>query len=286
MGTRLTVAAQDSPDSFLTRHNSIQAMPDTALRLMRLFRDPSCSAGALQKVIEQDAALSAKVIKSVNSAFYGLPHKISNLQRAIAYMGIKAVKEVTLASSLTESTKPVPLGQYSTADLWDHSLAVAVFSRELAVRTRAVDPEDAFLAGILHDIGLLFEAQSEPQKCTELFSQSDANGSDFSEREDAVFGFDHCQLGVKISEKWKFPEDLASSIRWHHCPDEADAAHQAMCLHVWLADRQCCALGTGFSQTCGQAAVEDDALARVDISRESFEALSAKLPVLLRLHRH
>jgi putative nucleotidyltransferase with HDIG domain len=279
------LAAQDVMDVFLKGHNTIQVMPDTSIRLMRLFRDPLCGVNQLLKVIEQDAALSARIIRSVNSAYYGLATKITNLQRAVVLMGLKAVKEVTLATSLIDAKNAVQIGDYSTADLWEHSLAVAVFARELAVRTKQIDPEDAFLAGMLHDLGLLFEAQSEPEKFKMIIGFAAPGNKSFMELEEPIFHFNHCQLGERISQRWEFPEDLMNTIRWHHEPEQASDEHKAICRHVHIADRQCCIAGIGFPLTCGKDAVGDDVLASVQLSREAVDELTGRIQVLLRLHR-
>ncbi len=277
---------KDAADIFLDQHGTIQALPETAIQLIQLFRDPNCSAGQLLKVIQKDAALSAKVIKTVNSAFYGLETKITNLQCAMAYMGVKTVKEVTLASSMTQGRKPTVIGQFSTTDLWDHSLAVAVFVRELAVRTNGADPEDAFLAGMLHDVGLLFEAQLEPKICEGIFAGAAAGQNSLVDLEEATFKFNHCHLGEKISIRWRFPEDVICVTRWHHVPELSPEEHQAICRLVYVADHACCTAGVGFALTCAKDPLPDDVLVAVNVTRESLDELIAKLPVLLRLHRN
>jgi HD-like signal output (HDOD) protein len=277
---------KDAADIFLDQHGTIQALPETAIQLIQLFRDPNCSAGQLLKVIQKDAALSAKVIKTVNSAFFGLETKITNLQRAMAYMGVKTVKEVTLASSMAQGRKPIAIGQFSTVDLWDHSLAVAVFARELAARTNRADPEDAFLAGMLHDVGLLFEAQLEPKTCEGIFAGAVAGQNSFIDLEEATFKFNHCHLGEKISIRWRFPEDVMCVTRWHHAPELSPEEHQAICRLVYVADHACCTSGVGFALTCAKDPLPDDMLVAVNVTRESLDELIAKLPVLLRLHRN
>src|SRR5580704_3625069 len=150
-----------SVEDFLSRHQNIQAMPESTIRILRMTRDPNCNTSHLLKLIEQDAALSARIIKAVNSSFYAVQTKITRLDRAVAFMGLKAVKEVVVSSSLGGLCKDVEIGNFSARDLWDHSVGVAILSRELAVCSGTIDPEDAFLAGMLHDVGLLLAAQSE-----------------------------------------------------------------------------------------------------------------------------
>src|SRR5579872_7341569 len=119
-----------SINDFLERHQSIQAMPESTIRILRMTRDANCNIAQLLKLIEQDAALSARIMKAVNSSFYALQAKITRLDRAVAFMGLKAVKEVTVSSSLSGLCKDVAIGNFSARDLWDHSVGVAIISRE------------------------------------------------------------------------------------------------------------------------------------------------------------
>jgi putative nucleotidyltransferase with HDIG domain len=277
--------ANPAVESFVKRHQAIQVLPETTLRILRLIRDPRCDATQLRKLLEQDAALSARILKAVNSSYYSLQSKVTGLDRAVAYMGIKAVKELVVSSSLAVLCKSSQdIGHYNTREVWDHSVAVAIFSRELAVRTGAIDPEDAFLAGMLHDVGLLLEVQSDPEKCMSIFNTVDATCGVFAQVEQSTFGFDHCQLGHQLAQIWKFPEYVTAVTQWHHSPEEAPEEFQAFCRHVFLADTQCCLSRVGFPLTASCQEVTDEAIQSCGASREAFDEITAKLPILLRLH--
>jgi len=176
-------------DSFLTDHQCIQAMPESSIRLLRLLQDSQLGTEQLLKLIKQDAAIAARIIKTVNSAAYSLPHKITQLDRAAAYMGFNAVKEVVISTAVSSVCKQVVIGKYVTRDLWDHSVGVAVLSREVALRSKIIEPELAFLAGILHDVGLLLACQSEVETSAEIFVDAEDERFPFSTVEKKLFRF-------------------------------------------------------------------------------------------------
>jgi HD-like signal output (HDOD) protein len=273
-----------SVDVFIGSHSDIQAMPDSAVRIIRLTRDPNCNLNQLLHVIEQDTALAARIIKTVNSAFYSPAAKITRLDRAVAFMGLKAVKEVAIASSLSSMCKDVQIGSYSARSLWDHSVGVGILARELAILARICDPEDAFLNGMLHDVGLLLSAQSEVSKTERVFNAAASGRSPFTDVEQAEFGFDHCELGERLSQIWKFPEHVGAVIRWHHRPEDAPEEFKAACRIVYIADTLCSGVKVGFPLTAASQEVTDQMLSESQISREAAEKVAAKLPILLRLH--
>jgi putative nucleotidyltransferase with HDIG domain len=270
-------------DAFIETHGAIQALPENALKIVRLTTDPGCNTARLLKHISQDAGLAARIMQLVNSAHYAVQNKITRLDQAISFMGMRAVKEVAVTSSLGSICKSKAVGKYDARDLWDHSLGVAILARELAVHAKVVDPEEAFTAGMLHDIGLLIASQSETAKCADLFAKAETAEMPFTSVEQPIFGFSHTELGEQLGKKWKFPEYVSAAIRWHHEPDQAPIENQNMCLFIHVADKFCCDVKVGFPLTCGRQEVTDQQLETIKLSRELATEISARLRILLRL---
>ena len=149
----LDTAINTAVETFLDDHQCLNAMPENSARILKLLGDPNFRNKQLVKLIEQDAAIAAKIIRTVNSAAYARANRITQLDRATVYLGFRTVKEIVVATTVQTICKPVVFGRYATRDLWDHSVGVAVLCREFAKRSGQVDPELAFLAGILHDVG-------------------------------------------------------------------------------------------------------------------------------------
>ena len=271
-------------DAFIEKHPVLKALPENTSRILRMTSDQDCNTHQLLKLISQDAVLAGSIMKAVNSAFYALQTKVTRLDRAVALMGLRAVKEVALSSCLSTLCKPVRLGSYDGRDLWDHSVGVAILARELAIQSKALDPEEAFLAGMMHDIALLLALQSEAELGTKLISGAEASSEPFVAEENRVFGFNHCELGDRLAAKWNLAPQIEAVIRWHHEPEAAPAEHALLVRHIYAADTWCCDAGVGFPLTCKHQQVSDDLLEKIHLGRETAAATAAKLPVLLRLH--
>jgi HD-like signal output (HDOD) protein len=282
-----TIAMADpSPaiDAFLNKHSIVKALPENMTRILRMASDKECDINQLLKLISQDAALAGSIMKAVNSAFYSLQTKVTRLDRAVTFMGLRAVKEITVSSCFSTMCKPVQFGKYDARDLWDHSVGVAIMARELAIRSEALDPEEAFLAGMMHDLALLLALQSEVKLGTTLIDAAEGSDEPFTAHEQRVFGFNHCELGERLSTNWSLAPQLISVIRWHHDQESAPAEHLAMVRHIHLADTLCCQATVGFPLTCASQQLTDEMFEKANLTREIATEVSAKLPVLLRLH--
>jgi putative nucleotidyltransferase with HDIG domain len=269
---------------FIEGKKCLSAMPESSIRILKLVQDPNFKMEQLIKLVKQDAAIAARIIQVVNSAAYAKTHRITQLDRATIYLGVNTVKEIAMTTAVASACKPAVIGKYSTRDLWDHSVGVAVLSREFALRTRELDPELAFLAGILHDIGLLLSAQSETQTSEEVFTDAEDGKTRFKDVEKSYFGFDHCELGAKLAEAWQFPDEVAAAIRWHHAPSDASANYRLLCTHVFLADTLCTQSGVGFPLTCALQHADDDCYRQAGLARGDADEVLSRFKVLLRLH--
>jgi putative nucleotidyltransferase with HDIG domain len=279
-------ATNPAVESFIEENQSLQAMPENAMRILKALQDPNFGMKQLSKLIEQDAAIAAKVIRTVNSAAYSRGNRITQLDRATVYLGINTVKEIVIATTVQTMFKPVSLGKYTMTDLWDHSVGVAVVCRELATRSRAIDPELAFVAGILHDVGLLLMAQSEAGTFTEVVEDAKDRKTPFKVVEKSYFHFDHCELGFRLGGAWNFPPEVAAAIRWHHSTREAPAEFKKLCMHVSIADIMCADAEVGFPLTTGSQRVDTEYLTQAGLTREHTGDVKNRLKMLLRLHQN
>jgi putative nucleotidyltransferase with HDIG domain len=272
-------------DSFLKKHPALRALPESAAEIMHLSGDPNCKSPQLVRLIEKDTALAGAVMKAVNSSFYSLTTKMTRLDRAVAYLGTRTVKEIVFCTCLCTMCKAADFGTYTARDLWDHGICVAIAARELAVRSDKLDPEEAFLAGMLHDIGLMLAAQSEVGQGTALFTQAEMGTGPFGELEQWIFGFKHGELGAALARKWAFPEPHLMVIEFHHRPDEAPEEYQALCHHIYVADTLACQTRIGCPLSAKDQTVSGDNLQAAALTAEMVDEVNARLPLLMRLHQ-
>ena len=221
----------------------IATLPEVTLKIIELVEDPKSTATDLHKVIAGDPALSSRILKVVNSSFYGLPGQIASINRAIVLLGLNAVKNIAIAASLAKLFRGGDLtARFSAKLLWDHSNACAAASKIICDTLKVSLSDEAFLAGLMHDIGIMVEMQCDRQKLIQVVESISVNAQGVPllcmlEAEEKVFGANHQQFGAALCEKWKFPRCLTLVTGFHHNPLAADASANTLPCIVYLADR-------------------------------------------------
>jgi HD-like signal output (HDOD) protein len=215
-----TPIAQDRPqgtvEEIAEQISDVSTLPHVALRVMEVANDPDCGARDLKEVMEADVALSTRVLRVVNSSAYAVRTKITNLQQAIAYLGSKQVRNLAMTASVSRLfQQDARIGHYQRLGLWRHLVAVGTCSRLLAMRLRMRNFEDIFLAGLLHDLGIILIDQHFHGPFVELMTHVE-EGKPIYQRERACLGFTHTQLAGEVTKKWRFPEGVIAAIVHHH----------------------------------------------------------------------
>ncbi len=199
----------------VTSSCTLPPMPMVAARVMRELMNPDTSADSLSKIIETDQALVTRILKIANSAFYGCARKVGSIQLAVVVLGFNTLKNLVIATS----TKSL-YHQQSEAEqtLWEHSLGVGVASHVLAIAFSPSALEQAFTAGLLHDLGKLVLYTKEPSTYTGILAKQEQGvACHISERE--AFGFTHTDVGSVLVEQWNLPENFEAAIGLHHSLD-------------------------------------------------------------------
>jgi len=213
------VNAFELADQILKSVGDIPPMPHIASEVMEKLASDKTTAEDLNRVISQDQALAARVLRMANSSFYAVSVKIKTLSHAISMVGFNSIRSIVIAAA-TRELYPV-LGKHEQL-LWEHSLAAGLGARLLARRARFGNPEQAFLAGLLHDIGktiLLLKLRPRMNPILEKMGK-DASLS-FRDLEAEEFGFDHAALGQLVARRWKLGTEIEEAIGTHHAPEEA-----------------------------------------------------------------
>ncbi len=205
--------------------SNLPSLPAVAVRLLELTSDPDVAMGDIAKLVQQDQALSAKVLKTVNSSFYGLSTPCGSIERAMGYLGLNTVKSLVLGFSLVETTKAVDDGFDLNAH-WRRAIIGATGSRAVAKRVGGVDPEEAFTAALFQDMGMLAAFASLKTKYTEAIEGVPHRVLCSSESQE--FGFDHTKIGHGLASKWKLPEEICEAIRCHHDLDTVLPKHKEL----------------------------------------------------------
>jgi len=262
----------------------IATLPEITLKIIELVEDTTSTAQDMHAVIQNDPALCSRILKVVNSAFYGLPRQIGSINRAVVLLGLNAVKNIAIAASLAKLFRGGEIcANFSARDLWVHSIACATASKIIADKVRMGLPDEAFLAGLIHDIGIMVELQGDRHKLVEVMQQIkyDDDGApdcDLLEVEQRIFGVDHQDFGLALCETWKFPHSFGSVAGHHHNPKELPEQRRPLAWIVAIADRLVARHGYGFRGDLQVIAPDPEALAAVGLSGEQLEAIGERLP--------
>ena len=264
----------------LDRIGEIATLPEVTAKIISVVDDPRSTARDLHNIIRNDPALATKILKVVNSAFYGLPGQVSELDRAIVLLGLSAVKNIAISASISRLFTSEKLSDiFSARDLWKHSVAVGVVTRQftclIGKRTFA---EEAFLAGLIHDLGLLVERQAFPEQLAEVIQVAAKTHRPFTEVEAEIVGADHQALGAALAAKWKFPRGLQIVLGFHHAIDNLSADNRLLPALVYAADTLCCQERVGFPLTAESQSLDDGLLESVGLTATDLENLRTELP--------
>jgi len=223
----------------------LPTIPIVATKVMQMIEMDNITVEDIANVVTTDPAVAARVLKIANSAFYGCQRQIQTISGAIVVLGFNTLRSLVVAASVKEVYKPFGLTEKM---LWDHSLGAGLASRIIATSTRKANPEEAFLAGLLHDIGKTIMNSLDRDKFQIVMQRCYNEGIFFEEAEESVFTFRHDDVGAMVVKKWNFPESLVTAILHHHrldFPQETDQYMVHLSSVIALADLFCHRLGIG-----------------------------------------
>ncbi|WP_428562619.1 MAG: HDOD domain-containing protein [Solidesulfovibrio sp. DCME] len=219
----------------------LASFPDIYFKIRQVLDSPVSSASQVADVIGKDTSLTAKLLKLVNSPFYGLPHRVDSISRAVMVLGSQEVSTLALGISAMNAFKDIPPELINMRTFWEHSMAVGVFARLLGTAVIRNGSERLFVAGVLHDIGRLVIFKKLPHAAVEAIYYAKANLTPLCLAENEVLGFSHPLIGGLLLKAWKFPEALVATVSCHHTPSACPGDVEAAILH--LADIMAVALG-------------------------------------------
>ncbi len=209
---------QDKLEEILNMVRSVPTLPEAAQELSRLAGDPTASAQDMANVAETDSGLATQILRVVNSSFFGFSRQIKTIPQAIVVLGTHGLRNIAVGLAVTtlrpKLTK-TPVA-FDVDDFWRHSLSVAIAARLLSKQLASCDPDEAFLAGLLHDIGKLILIESLTEQYETVLTMANSQNQPLHILEEQVFGFNHADVGFALCERWKIPESVADTVRHHH----------------------------------------------------------------------
>ncbi len=211
---------KDNLSRIMRQVKSFPGMPTTAAKLLPLLREPDSSIARIEDLIKYDPGLTANLLKLTNSAYFGLPSRISSVRQAILLLGRKRLLQLVTTMCMSGlMKKSVPGYDLPQGGLWRHSVAVAVAADRLVQSLKITQADEVFTAALLHDIGKMILGDYV-QEDLKSIQEMAAKGISFEVAEYMVLGTNHADIGARILKSWSMPEELVHAVAWHHDPDQ------------------------------------------------------------------
>jgi putative nucleotidyltransferase with HDIG domain len=257
----------------------LTTLPEVTLKIIQMVENPEATAGELKEVIGNDPALAARILKIVNSGFYGLPATIGSIRQAITLLGRNALKMIAITASLAKLFRGGQMSAcFSAHDLWGHCIAVACGGRMLARACNLTLADEAFLAGLLHDVGILVEFQARRSRFIEIIERVDRDRlQTFREVESDVLGANHEDIGAALCHQWNFPAGLAHVAGFHHRPLYAPAESRTLVTLIHAADIIASQLEIGYGRTV-EGSLEVGLLENLGLQAHQINHVRQELP--------
>lgn len=279
----VTTQTQDNPvvANAIKKVGELSTLPEVTQHIIEVVEDPRSDAKDLHEIIKHDVALSSRILKVVNSAFYGLPGQVSSVDRAIVLLGLSAVKNIAIAASIGKMFRGQKLSSnYTSRDLWRHSLAAACACRQLHKMLGTQASDEAFLMGLIHDIGFLVAQQTCGDQLAEAIDAAGMSNASQSlrEHEKEIVGATHEEFGAALTAKWKFPLLYQATVGFHHRPFDANEKFQKAAATVYVGDLLAAQLQLGFDLSAELDNVDQSVLDLLGITEQQLQEIAAVLP--------
>lgn len=269
--------APPGPMALIESDPKLTSLPDVFVRINEVLNDANSTAREAAEAIGKDTSLSTKLLRLVNSAFYGFPVKVDTLPRAVTIVGSRQLSTLALGISVISLFKDLPRGLVTMRAFWKHSIGCGVIASTLAGPEAGGAVERLFVAGLLHDMGRLVLYRNLPRHAAHVLATARREKTLLREAERKILGFDHAILAGMLLRKWRFPESLEKAVRHHH----GGLAHMSMPMPamVHAADAITGSLGIGSSGEIYAPPLSTVAWGTIGLSPERLaDTVAASLP--------
>jgi len=235
-----------TPSDIVAKTGELPTLPHVATKVMELVGDPATSAKDIQDVIITDQGMTGQILKIANSAMFGMKREVKTLTHAIMLLGFTSIRSIVLAAA----SKKIYAGRggapgFKEKLIWENSIGSALIARGVAEQFSDLDKEEAFIGGLMHNLGKTIFNAKMPDAYGEVMAEAYNSKEPIEELERKRFGFDHAELGSYLLQQWNLSDSLASAVRWYLAPEQASVETRRLAAVVGISAHFCLDLGLG-----------------------------------------
>lgn len=265
-----------SPKDLIKEDEEVSSLPIIFYQVMEAVNDPESSFEDIGTIIGNDVALTARLLKIVNSSFYGFSSKVETITHALNIVGTEQLCNMVLATSVMSRFKGIPERFVTIESFWCHGVATGLAARRIANLKHEPSLERFYVAGMIHDVGNLIIYKKIPELAEEALIRCNEWGQSLCEAERSIMGFDHTEVGQVLMDKWKLPELLVEIVTYHHTPLQApNFSKEAAIIH--LADYIAQGSQLGSSGELKPPPLDPEIWKFLDLSQSSLSSLPKQM---------
>lgn len=265
----------------LEKLNDIPTLPAVAMRVTELINDPNSSSSDIADVLKKDQVLTAKVLRLINSPYYGIPGEVTDVKRALAYLGFNTLAQMVLSVSVISAFAAENNTKFSPRKFWEHALGTAVASEIIAKKIEYPKPEECFTCGLLHDIGKIVLLKVAPEEFLRVVQLAEKEKISFFEAERRLEVPGHGYLGEFVADKWRLPMVIRMSIRYHHTDvtkmDTILASMKLAVQTVALANEIVVKENIGYSGNASGGHITEEMIAPLGLTMADVEKITERV---------
>lgn len=220
----------------VSKMNDLPSLPELYVKVRKLLESPSSSFQDISDVIAKDISMTAKILQLVNSAFFGLRHKINSLQQATVFLGIKTIKGIIIATDVFSKFSDEEVETFCIKELYRHSILSGVLAGKIAATVNNKLVDQASMAGMLHDIGRIMFIRNKPSEYKDILKKSQEMKQDLYIVEQKMLTINHGEIGAYLMSLWRLEPEIVHAIAFHHQPELANDSAFSIVTAVYMAD--------------------------------------------------
>ncbi|HSH69020.1 MAG TPA: HDOD domain-containing protein [Deferrisomatales bacterium] len=222
-----------TPEEMVSGVSELVSLPEVCVRINEMLDDPSTTSKALGEVISHDPNLTARLLRLVNSAYYGMAAEINTVSHAVTIVGLDELRSLVLATSASRAFANIPTEWVDMDTFWHHSVYCGLVARVLGAVRGMRQRERLFVIGLLHDVGRLVLYHQAPAVARQILESAGARGRQPTALEKELLGFTHAEIGAALLRTWRLPSSLWQPVECHHEPMRAEEFRaETLLLHV------------------------------------------------------